>query len=180
MTTDLSLSRLHSTAHLFVSWADYYRTIERLAGQIYDSGWRFDHVVCLARGGLRVGDVLSRLFQVPLAVLHAQSGRAAPNGDVRLSPQLAMLEEKLGERVLLVDDWLESGMTLAAARELLKPRCADLRTAVLWVKEAPAWRPDYWAAELEGRPWIHQPFEPYDLISIEELSTRSGRVRQTT
>ena len=54
---------------LYVSWDEYNRLIEKLAIRVYDSGWHFDAIVCLARGGLRVGDVLSRVFDRPLGVL---------------------------------------------------------------------------------------------------------------
>ena len=43
-------------------------------------GWRFDQILCLARGGLRVGDQLSRIFEVPLAILAtSSSGWLAPS-----------------------------------------------------------------------------------------------------
>jgi hypoxanthine phosphoribosyltransferase len=60
---------------LYVSWDEYNRLVEKLALKVYDSGWNFDAIVCLARGGLRVGDVLSRLFDRPLGVLFTSSYR---------------------------------------------------------------------------------------------------------
>jgi hypoxanthine phosphoribosyltransferase len=45
-------------ADLYVSWEDYRRDNEALARLVYESGWSFDQIVCIARGGLRVGDVL--------------------------------------------------------------------------------------------------------------------------
>ncbi|HEY7942981.1 MAG TPA: phosphoribosyltransferase, partial [Casimicrobiaceae bacterium] len=44
---------------LHVSWEQYNVLVERLALQVYESAWRFNQVICIARGGLRVGDVLS-------------------------------------------------------------------------------------------------------------------------
>jgi len=46
--------------HLYVSWDEYHMLIERLALKIAGSGWEFDQILCLARGGMRPGDVLSR------------------------------------------------------------------------------------------------------------------------
>ena len=46
---------------LYVDWQGYHRMIERLALQIYESGWHFDVVLCLARGGLVAGNVLCAL-----------------------------------------------------------------------------------------------------------------------
>ncbi len=59
----------NSDKHLWVSWDEYHRLIERLALIVHQSGWKFDKIVCLARGGVRVGDVLSRIFDVPLGIL---------------------------------------------------------------------------------------------------------------
>ena len=47
---------------LHVDWHDYNLLVERLALNVYESGFRFNQIICLARGGLRVGDVLSRIF----------------------------------------------------------------------------------------------------------------------
>ena len=62
---------------LYVSWEDYHRLIEQLALQVYESGYKFDCILCLARGGLRVGDVISRIYDKPLAILAASSYREA-------------------------------------------------------------------------------------------------------
>jgi hypoxanthine phosphoribosyltransferase len=48
--------------HLYVSWDEYHMLIERLALKVDASGWQFDQILCLARGGMRPGDVLSRVF----------------------------------------------------------------------------------------------------------------------
>lgn len=65
--------------HLYVDWAEYHRLIERLALSIHRSGWQFDSVIALARGGLRVGDLLSRIFDKPLGVLTTSSYRHTGN-----------------------------------------------------------------------------------------------------
>jgi hypothetical protein len=73
---------------LWVSWDDYNRLIERLALKVYESGYQFDQVLCLARGGLRPGDVMSRIFDVPLAILSTSSYREAA-GTIRSSLDIA-------------------------------------------------------------------------------------------
>ena len=39
--------------HLYVSWDEYHMLIERLALKVHASGWEFDQILCLARGGMR-------------------------------------------------------------------------------------------------------------------------------
>ena len=63
------------TGHLYVTWERYHRLIELLALQIHDSKWEFDHIIAIARGGLRVGDQLSRIFDKPLAIMSTSSYR---------------------------------------------------------------------------------------------------------
>src|ERR1700674_970227 len=41
--------------------------------KIHQSGWRFNQIICIARGGLRVADVLSRIFEPLLAILSTHS-----------------------------------------------------------------------------------------------------------
>ena len=53
-------------ADLHVTWDQYHRLIESLARQVHQSNWQFNQIICIARGGLRVGDILSRIFDLPL------------------------------------------------------------------------------------------------------------------
>src|SRR5256885_665447 len=62
--------------HLYVSYDEYHGLIEKLAIKVHQSGWEFDTILCLARGGLRPGDMLSRIFDKPLAIMSTSSYRA--------------------------------------------------------------------------------------------------------
>jgi len=165
-------------ADLYVSWSDYHKCIERLAATVHASGWQFDQIVCIARGGLRVGDVMSRIFRVPLAIIFTQSyveNAGKTQGEITVSKHMAMMTPDLGERVLLVDDLVDSGVTLdVVKRHLLAahPAIEDLRTAVLWHKACSKCTPDYSVEYLPDNPWIHQPFEPYELMSVADLGAR--------
>ena len=165
-------------ADLHVSWDDYHRTIERLAAKIYESGWRPNQIVCIARGGLRVGDTLSRIFTLPLAIISTRSytGEAGRDrGALTVAKHMTMTTNSLGDRVLLADDLVDSGATLDVVQRHLRhayPAIADLRTAVLWYKACSKCTPDYYVHYLPDNPWIHQPFEPYELMSPLELFGR--------
>ena len=108
--------------HLWVSWDDYHRAIEDLAYKVHQSGWAFDQVLCLARGGLRPGDVFSRLFNVPLAVLSTSSYREAGGtvrGELDISAHIASTAGPLAGNILLVDDLVDSGVTLQTVQAYL-------------------------------------------------------------
>jgi hypothetical protein len=165
---------------LYISWDDYHRTIEKLAIAIDQSGWHFNQILCLAKGGLRVGDTLARLFDQPLAIL-STSSYGGPNNQVRGSVtfgrDLTMTTPNLGNRVLVVDDLVDSGITLKKTLVWLDRQYGfyvdEVRTAVLWYKGCSEFVPDYYVDYLPDSPWIHQPFECYERLTPAELAKRS-------
>ena len=163
-----------TAGELVVSWDQYHSLIEHLALLIHDYGCPFDQVVALSRGGLRVGDVLSRLFNRPLVVMAASSyggvnGRG--QGCVRVGQHLAHTCPHLGSHLLLVDDLADRGSTLSAATAWLRQSIHpdSLTTAVLWLKRHSTMRPHIWAMELPANPWILQPFERYEQLTPATL-----------
>jgi hypoxanthine phosphoribosyltransferase len=166
-----------------VSWDEYNLLVERLALAVHRSGFQFDQIICIARGGLRVGDVLSRIFDQPLAILSTHSYTAeggTVRGELVIAEHMTMTRPRLGERVLLVDDMVDSGHTLEAVfRELPKrfPHTSALRTAVLWWKACSVFKPDFYVEYLPDNPWINQPFEVYDDMQPAALEARLARHR---
>ena len=47
---------------LHISWERYENEIEELAIKVWKDGYKFNQVICIAKGGLRVGDVFAREF----------------------------------------------------------------------------------------------------------------------
>jgi hypoxanthine phosphoribosyltransferase len=163
---------------LHVTWDEYNTLVERLALTVFESGFEFNQIICIARGGMRVGDVLSRIYEMPLAILSTHS-YAAEGGTVRgelvIAEHMTMTSPRLGDRVLLVDDMVDSGHTLAAVHRALPQRWPFItacRTAVLWWKACSVFRPDYHVEYLADNPWIHQPFEIYDTLRPAGLVSR--------
>ena len=165
---------------LYISWDEYNKKIEQLAIQVYQDGWKFNQVVCIAKGGLRVGDVFSRLFNVPLAILSVESYNGKSNevkdqqGQFTFSRDLAKTTPNLGSCVLLVDDLADSGKTLIKSLKWLELYYGfyledKIRTAVLWQKASSSFKPDYRLDYLENSPWIHMPFEKYEITNIEDF-----------
>ena len=160
---------------LWLGYDDYYRMIERLCLAIHESGWKFDQILCLARGGLRVGDVVSRIFDLPLAILATSSYREAggtKQGELDIAEYITMSRGTFGGRVLLVDDLVDSGMTLEKVGKHLKrrfPEVSEVRSAVIWWKGSSKVEPDYYVEHLPNNPWIHQPFEEYDSLRPQQL-----------
>ena len=161
---------------LYVSWEEYHSKIEQLAAKIYQSQWEFDQILCLARGGLRSGDVLSRIYNKPLAILSATSYGGKDfqeRGSLTIANKITMTTAKLGKRILLVDDLVDSGVTLDQILVWLKQHqeyeITEVRSAVLWFKACSVAKPDYYVDFLPDNPWIHQPFEKYEKLDPKDL-----------
>ena len=161
---------------LYVDWPQYHRLIERLAVMVFESGYTFESLLCLARGGMRVGDVISRVFEVPLAILATSSYREAEGtraGALDIADFITTTGGPLHGRLLLVDDMADSGATLRGIRTHLRrnyPAIVEIRSAVLWYKQGSAVAPDYYVEQLPDNPWIHQPFERYDHMRPADLA----------
>ena len=164
------------SAHLWVSWDDYHRHIEQLARIVHESGYPFDRVLCLARGGLRIGDVFSHVFKTPLHILSTSSYREAAGtlqGELSIAEHITSTDGPLAGRVLLIDDLVDSGVTLERVRAHLGerfPSVTEVRSAVIWCKGCSLMRPDYYVEYLPDNPWIHQPFEVYDEMTVDRLA----------
>jgi len=87
-----------------------------------------------------------------------------------------MTTPNLGSHVLLVDDLVDSGISLKRSMEWLHHNYGfyidEMRTGVLWYKACSIIQPDYYVDYLEDNPWIHQPFEYYENTTAEELAAK--------
>jgi hypoxanthine phosphoribosyltransferase len=126
---------------------------------------------------MRPGDVLSRVFDKPLAIMATSSYRADAGtiqGRLDMAKYITLPKGELAGRVLLVDDLADSGVTLRAVVERLRgtPAISELRSAVIWMKGVSTYTPDYFVEMLPTSPWIHQPFEEYDGLRPEGLARK--------
>jgi hypoxanthine phosphoribosyltransferase len=161
--------------HLYVSYDEYHNLIEKLAIKIHQSGWPFDIILCLARGGMRPGDILSRIFDKPLAIMSTSSYRSDAGkvqGNLDIARFITTPKGEIAGKVLLVDDLADSGLTLNSVMHKLKTNykpITELRSAVIWTKGLSTFTPDYSVEFLPTNPWIHQPFEGYDALRPQQL-----------
>jgi hypoxanthine phosphoribosyltransferase len=182
------MSPVSDDKHLWVSWDEYHRKIEKLAHMVHESGWKFDQVLCLARGGLRPGDVFSRIFDVPLAILSTSSYReeaGTVRGTLDIAKYITITKGVLSGKVLLVDDLVDSGVTLEKVQHHLRehfPAVTEVKSAVIWCKACSSVRPDFYLEYLESNPWIHQPFEEYDSLRPHQVSAwmKKGESKEKT
>ncbi len=76
-------------------------------------------------------------------------------GQLVIAEHMTMTAPRLGDRVLLVDDMVDSGHTLEAVHRELPlrfPHISAIRTAVVWYKQCSVFKPDYYVSISAGQP----------------------------
>ncbi len=163
------------TDKLIITTEQYCQLTEDLAALIYHSNWKFDIILCIARGGFRPGDILSRIFNKPLAILAARSyreGGGTLQGHLQIAPAISIPDGSIHGNVLLVDDLVDTGVTFQKIVTMLPKKYSEItaiRTAVIWTKKTSQFTPDFVSKALDNDPWIQQPFERYDHMNIDEI-----------
>ena len=109
---------------LIVNWDEYNKTVEKLAIQIYDSGYKPTLLVGIMRGGAPMIDVLSRVFKLKCAYLAVESysgkGVEDEQGNIVFSREMSSIAPNMGGRILLCDDLSDTGITFNKSIDWLK------------------------------------------------------------
>jgi uncharacterized protein len=173
------------TQKLIISWDDYNQTVEKLAIQIYDSGYKPTLLVGIMRGGAPMIDLLSRVFKLKCAYLAVESysgkGIEDEQGDIVFSREMSSIAKNMGGRILLCDDLSDTGITLNKSidwlkkYEPIKDKIEDIKTAILWKKKSSTFEPNFCAMRLKDDPWIVQPFEHYEETRIEDIKKKYNK-----
>ena len=164
---------------LIIDWKKYNLIVEKLAIQIYNSGFKPDILIGIMRGGAPIIDVLSRIFKLKCAYLAVESysGKCLEDqqGELVFSREMSSTVQDMKGNILLCDDLSDTGVTLNKSilwlqkYPPLKGKIKQIKTAVLWKKKDSTFEPNYCAQKLESNPWIVQPFERYEEIRINDL-----------
>ena len=169
-----------------VSFQEYSEGIEKLAIMISDSGFKPSHIISIARGGLRVGDILSRLFRVRSSYLGVESYEVAEKGKVSdkqkdkviFSRDISSTTQDYGNNILICDDLVDSGDSLIYTKKFLldykpfKGKNINFKTAVLHQKPSSKITPDYVVEKMLTQEWLVYHYEEFELISISDLKKK--------
>jgi hypothetical protein len=144
---------------------EYYELMDRLVVKIRVSAIPFNYIVAIARGGLAIGERLSRMLELPLAIVAAENWPAGKKHDtVRFSRHCVYLSTEPAGPILIVDDLSESGDTIRETKLYLQKKFAIsseyLYSAVLLLKSSTPERPDFIADETNLSPNIWVVFPP--------------------
>jgi uncharacterized protein len=164
---------------LIISFDEYIQIVERLAIQIHKS-YKPTVLVGIMRGAAPIIDILSRVLKLPIAyiVIQSYSGKRMEDkqGELMFAREISSLAKNEDfQKVLLIDDLSDTGLTLNKSIEWLKKYeptkefIKEVKTACLWKKKSSTFEPDFCSVRLESDPWIVQPTEHYEELSIDEI-----------
>ena len=164
---------------LIISFNEYTKIVEKLAIQIHKN-YKPTVLVGIMRGAAPIIDILSRILKLPIAYIVIQSysgkGQEDQQGELMFAREISSLaKEKDFNKVLLIDDLSDTGLTLNKSIEWLKNYgptkkfIKEVKTACLWKKKSSSFEPDFCPVRLDSDPWIVQPTEHYEELSIDQI-----------
>ena len=164
---------------LIISFDEYTKFVEKLAIQIHNN-YKPTVLVGIMRGAAPIIDILSRILRLPIAYIVIQSytgkGIQDKQGQLMFAREISSLAaNKDFNKVLLIDDLSDTGLTLNKSIDWLKNYgptknfINEVKTACLWKKKSSTFEPDFCPVRLDSDPWIVQPTEHYEELSIEEI-----------
>ena len=168
---------------MIVGWEEYKKIIEKLAVEVHKN-YEPTVLIGIMRGAAPIIDILSRILKLPIAyiVIQSYSGKGLEDqqGQLMFAREISSLADKKDfNKVLLIDDLSDTGLTLNKSIEWLKnygptkDYIKEVKTACLWKKKSSKFEPDFCPIRLDSDPWIVQPTEHYEELSIEELIERN-------
>ena len=146
------------------SWIDHIEGINTLGRSVLTSGWQPTAILGISRGGLIPAAMLSYMLDVRLIqavrVEHYddQNNRLASGARFVDGPEPFATLNITTERLLIVDDIIDTGETLKLVRRAVQDHADQIMVAALYVrsnqKNAVDW---YWKVEDE---WVVFPWAP--------------------
>ena len=150
--------------YLVLSWRYVESLCRKIALEIVEDGFNPDKIVALVKGGIFVGSLLSGHLGVSkIACL-----------DIREE------EKKVkGSRLLLVDDFINTGKTMKGALKLVEGE--EVRTASLLMLEKSEFIPDYLGDYLTDHYWVIFPWNVIEDLSelIRDILREEGEMSQS-
>ncbi len=144
-----------------ISWDEFERLSVDLAKNIQESNQKYDQIVCVARGGLLLGRLLSEILDLPLGIISAK----CDDNKYIVKPEVSSFKEIQGN-ILLVDDILEETINIIADhlfkryKNIKKIDCAGI---FYRQKKDTQFVPNFYINKVIEKIWIDFPYQTKSL-----------------
>lgn len=137
-----------------INWQNYHRLVLQLAKKI---NFRPHFIICINRGGLVIGRILSEVLKKPLAVITANSYKGRKKFNLKIG-SISTIGQVRG-KVLLVDDKADTGQTLDGVKKKIEKikNVKEVKTACLYRMPKSKFKPDWFVKEVDC--WVVFPYE---------------------
>lgn len=160
-----------------LSWSRFHQDVFELAKKVGESEQKFDRIVCIDRGGAVVARFLSDFLGLKISsfvmVAYKEIGKLS-------QPQIKeeLKADIKGEKILLVDEIIDSGSSFEVALEYLtKFKPQEIITLAPYVKPISRFQPDFWQVETDQ--WVIFPYEVRETIQdVSRILKKEGKSRK--
>ncbi len=139
-----------------ISWDEFERLAVDLSKNIRNSNKKFDHIICVSRGGLLIGRLLSEVLDLPLSVISAK----CDDNKYIVRDQISYFTKPKGN-VLLVDDVLEDTAEIISKRILAKNKNIKniCFAGVFYRSKESKFVPDFYVNKVVDKIWVCFPYQ---------------------
>ena len=143
----------------YYTWQNLIRDSKILAKKL--AKFKFDYLVAVSRGGLIPATILGYLLKIKKIQTIGFSHYIADGRRGKLTKTSMPHRNVRNSKVLLVDDVVDTGLTMQRAVADLKKRGNKVTSAVIHYKSInkPVVRPDYFVKD-PSKFWVVYPWEP--------------------
>ncbi|RLI76692.1 phosphoribosyltransferase [Archaeoglobales archaeon] len=154
------------------TWEYMESLCRKVAEQIIEDGFKADVIVALAKGGWFAGRVLCDLLNVrDLISLNVEHYTGVDEKSIEIKYSIPK-EAVDSKNVLIVDDLVNTGLSLNTAKEYVKEfNPKTIKTATLQLLSTSQFIPDYFGEYMEEFAWVIFPWN-----FIEEMVDITSKV----
>jgi uncharacterized protein len=137
-----------------ITWLEFETLIKDLSGKILVDKFNPTILIALARGGW----VPTRFLSNSLKIKQLASIGLTYSDETRTNLVSYSFPEPIGsiDKILLIEDRLETGRSLVEAKKIFELKGAEVKTACLYIRSDSIIRPDYFLDSIDENiifPW---------------------------